>query len=268
MSNSYFEGPLPHRLAHRGATGAKQFDENTLEAFRFALELGATHLETDVRATKDGKAVLFHDPTLTRMTSSTTLPPITARVGDLTWQELEAIALARGGRVITLRQALESFPEAKFNIDIKSRAAIAPVTAILAEMAKPGQILITSFSDRRRKLTTRRLAQLGFIASTSAGAGLLLRSYLTHATVSIVSDSLASRAVSWLLRNVDAMQMPAKRGPLRFDSPGFIKAIRQAGKHLHFWVINDPDQARQLVSRGASGIVTDDLSAISSTFSN
>ena len=262
MSNSFFAGPLPHRVAHRGATDANRLDENTFDAFNLALEQGATHLETDVRATKDGHAVIFHDPTLTRLTTSSTLPVVTARIEDLTWQELEQISLARGGRVMTLRQLFEAFPDAKFNIDIKSRLAIEPTAAVLAEVGRQGQILITSFSDSRRRKTLKLLAERGLFVNTSGGAGLLLRSYLTHATLSLVSSKLAGWAVSRILKDVDALQIPARRGPLKFDSPAYMKAVREAGKHLHFWVINDPEHARVLVSHGATGIVTDDLPAI------
>ena len=268
MSNSFFEAPLPHRVAHRGATNSNLLDENTFDAFKLALEQGATHLETDVRATKDGEVVLFHDRTLTRVTSSPVLPAVTSRIEDLTWRELESISLAQGGRVMTLRQALVSFPNVKFNIDVKSARAIEPVTRVLVQSAAQGRVLITSFSDRRRKRTLRKLAEQGVFVSTSAGAGLLLRSYLTHATLSILSSRLASRAVSRILRNVDALQIPTRRGPLKFDSPGYVRAVREAGKHLHFWVINDPEQARVLIQRGASGLVTDDVPTISAALVN
>lgn len=268
MSKPFFEVALPHRVAHRGATKSNLLDENTFDAFKLALEQGATHLETDVRATKDGEAVLFHDRTLARLTSTGVAPAVTARIEDLTWSELESIGLARGGRVMTLGQALASFPDAKFNIDIKSARAIEPVTRVLVQSAAHGRILITSFSDRRRKRTLRHLAKQGVFVSTSAGAGLLLRSYVTHATLSILGSRLASRAVSRILRDVDALQIPTRRGPLRFDSPSYIRAVREAGKHLHFWVINDPDEARVLIERGASGIVTDDLPKISEALLN
>lgn len=52
----------PILFAHRG--GARGRRENTLPAFRAALELGATGLETDVRITADGVPVLHHDPTI------------------------------------------------------------------------------------------------------------------------------------------------------------------------------------------------------------
>ena len=54
-------GPLtPIGFAHRGASALAP--ENTLEAFRLAVELGATGLESDVHVSKDGVAILVHDP--------------------------------------------------------------------------------------------------------------------------------------------------------------------------------------------------------------
>lgn len=54
----------PQVIAHRGASGAAP--ENTLAAFRLALEQGADVIETDVHASADGVPVLLHDVTLER----------------------------------------------------------------------------------------------------------------------------------------------------------------------------------------------------------
>ncbi len=66
--------------AHRG--GALLPDnvgiENTLRAFRNAVDLGYTHLETDVHASRDGVLYAFHDANLRRMTGRA------ARIGELT----------------------------------------------------------------------------------------------------------------------------------------------------------------------------------------
>ena len=51
-------------FAHRG--GAKEFDENTLAAFKGSYEKGLRGFETDVRMTKDGKLVILHDAKLQR----------------------------------------------------------------------------------------------------------------------------------------------------------------------------------------------------------
>lgn len=69
MAESYFETDSGIALlAHRGlALPGSGVVENTLVAFEAALRAGATHIETDVQATSDGIAVLFHDDNLKRI---------------------------------------------------------------------------------------------------------------------------------------------------------------------------------------------------------
>lgn len=55
---------MPEVIAHRGASQDRP--ENTIAAFDLALEQGADTLEMDLRATRDGHAVVLHDPTLLR----------------------------------------------------------------------------------------------------------------------------------------------------------------------------------------------------------
>ena len=75
----YFSPSGIHVFAHRGLVSEKSA-ENTLAAFQDALDAGATHLETDVQATKDGVAILFHDNTLKRVAG------IDSDVKDLTFE--------------------------------------------------------------------------------------------------------------------------------------------------------------------------------------
>ncbi|MFH1928117.1 MAG: glycerophosphodiester phosphodiesterase family protein [Chloroflexota bacterium] len=70
-------------LAHRGASGYAP--ENTFAAFDKALELGADMIETDVRQTRDGHLVLFHDSSMERTTNGQGL------VADLTLAELKGL---------------------------------------------------------------------------------------------------------------------------------------------------------------------------------
>jgi glycerophosphoryl diester phosphodiesterase len=60
----YLDPPRPRVLAHRGL--ALDAPENTLLAFASAAAVGATYIETDVHVTRDGVAVIAHDPTLRR----------------------------------------------------------------------------------------------------------------------------------------------------------------------------------------------------------
>src|SRR5687767_1945290 len=62
-------GEWPVNLAHRGASALAP--ENTIEAFRLAVEAGAGGLELDVHLTRDGHIVVIHDATGDRTTSGT-----------------------------------------------------------------------------------------------------------------------------------------------------------------------------------------------------
>ena len=75
MRVPYLDHPRPVAFAHRG--GAAHAPENSWAAFEHAVKLGYAYLETDARATSDGKLVAFHDRTLDRVTDGS--GPIGAR---------------------------------------------------------------------------------------------------------------------------------------------------------------------------------------------
>ena len=103
-------------FVHRG--GDEVETENTIEAFKYSSDLGFVFIETDVQATKDGHVVIFHDATLKRMAG------VNKSVKELTLQEINEIDLLHGGKIPLLSEALETFPDLRFNIDIKTEEAL------------------------------------------------------------------------------------------------------------------------------------------------
>lgn len=67
-NESYLEVKLPDVIAHRGYCSIAP--ENTIEAFRRAVDVGADMIELDVQLTKDGYIVVFHDLDLSRIVGS------------------------------------------------------------------------------------------------------------------------------------------------------------------------------------------------------
>ena len=78
----YFAGEHPIRLAHRGSR--ELWPENTWRAFdAVTKDLGYRYIETDIRATRDGVVVVFHDDTLERTTNGVgRVSPLKRRIGD------------------------------------------------------------------------------------------------------------------------------------------------------------------------------------------
>lgn len=102
-------GPLS--VAHRGHSIA--YPENTLEAYRKAIELGVEMIECDVNITRDGTLVMMHDPTLDRTTTGT------GRVGAATWEEIQRLDAGRkfkpeftGARIPSTEETLLLYKEA------------------------------------------------------------------------------------------------------------------------------------------------------------
>lgn len=109
-------------VSHRGYT--KDATENTAQAFDAAIDLGFTHLETDLRTTRDGHIVLCHDPDLARISASS------AKVDDLTRHELEAITLAKGESLLFFDEFLARYSHLNWILDIKPESAVRTITAL------------------------------------------------------------------------------------------------------------------------------------------
>jgi glycerophosphoryl diester phosphodiesterase len=81
--NPWLREHRPLSIAHRGHSIA--YPENTLEAYRKAIELGVEMIECDVNITRDGKLVMMHDPTLDRTTTGG------GDVSGATWEEIQRL---------------------------------------------------------------------------------------------------------------------------------------------------------------------------------
>ena len=86
-------------FSHRG--GRLEFDENTMSAFQASFDAGYRGFEIDVRLTKDGKLVLFHDNSLDRCTNAT------GPLENLTYQELMQVRTNGGNKIPTLDEFLD-----------------------------------------------------------------------------------------------------------------------------------------------------------------
>ncbi len=238
----YFSPGGIHVFAHRGLCLAG-IQENSLDAFEAAISAGATHIETDVQATSDGIAVLFHDDNLERIAG------LKLDISELGLAELRKLNAATS-LIPTLDEALIAFPKARFNLDIKRANAVAPTVAALIEQGAADRVLVSSFSEARRKAALGALANAGFRTATSAGMTKILALYICVR----LGWLGAFKALS---RDIDALQIPFDQKGLALTHPRLLRYATECGVRVHYWVVNDAAKMHELVALGASGIVTD-----------
>lgn len=242
---AYFDTQHPRVLAHRGLSQHRSgVDENSLLAFTEAIAHGATHIESDVHATKDNVAVLFHDSDLNRVAG------IDRKIQSLTFEELSSIKLSNGSSIPSLAQGLQL--DVRLNLDIKSSRAILPTVLEIERFQAHDRVLVSSFSSLRR---TRALRQLSRQVATSASMKEVILALLSH--------KLGGIGFGAITKGIDAFQVPPQRGPIRFASEDFINRVKAHGIEIHFWTVNELQLMRELIQLGADGIVSDRIDLLS-----
>lgn len=243
----YF-APPPIGLAHRGGAAhpANVGIENTIAAFRTAVELGFRYLETDVHATSDGRLVAFHDEHLDRVTDRA------GAIADLPWREVAAARIGGREPIPTLAELLDAFPDARINIDIKAPGAVDPLWETIRAHAAYERVCVGSFSNRRLH-AFRQLA--GARVATAAGQ-------LGTAALRYLPQGLSALAHS----PGQVLQIPTThevRGrTLALVTPGLVAAAHRFGMQVHVWTIDERDEMERLLDLGVDGIVSDRIDVL------
>jgi glycerophosphoryl diester phosphodiesterase len=233
-------------IAHRGASA--DAPENTLEAFRLAVAQGCDAFELDVRLTRDGAAVLMHDPTLDR----TCMQP--GDVAAMTLAEIQSAdagagfiaddgSRPRAGKGIvapTLGSVLRTFPGMPILIELKVPEAQDEVARVLREENALDRCVVASF--RRQALERLRHSSVLLGADRRDVTRLVI-----HSRLGLPSPKprCLLYAVPWQWKH--RIEVPR---------PRFIAQSRRHGCPVHVWTVDDPLIARDLWQRGASGIIT------------
>lgn len=239
--HGYLDAPAPLAFAHRG--GAADGDENTAAAFARAVALGYRYVETDVHATADGVPVVFHDPTLRRVTGEP------GRIADLRWADLASVRVGGAALVPRLDEVLGAWPQVRFNIDVKSDGGVTPTVATVTRVRAGGRVLLASFSDAR-------LARLRALAGPKVATSLGMRGVARLRLASLHGRPLR------LPPSVVAAQVPVAFGRVPVADRRFLAYCHRIGLQVHVWTIDDPAQMRHLLDLGVDGIMTDHVSVL------
>lgn len=233
--------PKPLIIAHRGASA--HAPENTLAAFRLALEHGADGIELDAKLTADGQVVVIHDQTVDRTTGGHGV------VRKMTLAQLKKLDAgssrkdsSQAERIPTLAEVFETVGgRTLINVEITNYTSVTDalpdrIAELVIRYGLQDSIIFSSFHPLNLIRVRRRLPKVpAAILTLPGGAGSLLRGQLgsrfspafMHPYFSDVNDKLVERAHA---RN----------------------------RRVNVWTVNDRDQMLRLFNLKIDGIITDD----------
>jgi len=228
----------PLVLGHRGASA--EAPENTLAAFRRAMELGADGFELDVWRCASGEAVVIHDEDAAR-TGQTRL-----RIGRTALSRLRELdvgrwrgELFRRERIPSLPEVLDAFPSAVVNVEMKSGHV--PDLGLALEVAR---------TIRRHQAEPRVV-----VSSFSAALLAVFRALAPD----VAAGYLLAPGALWQARAAAAVRLlrPAAIHPARqLVTPARMEAWGRAGLRVLVWTVDDPSEVERIAALGVDAVVS------------
>jgi len=225
--------PTPLVYAHRG--DRSRAPDNTLEAYRLAVEAGADGIEMDVRRTVDGVLVMSHDDRYADF------PPIVEMAFSDIRQQIPSIptfieTLAYVPPDVWLNVEIKNFPdEADFD---ETRDTVSLVIETIAEHDTLDRILLSSFDP----VTMQRAAQI---------SPEMLRAQLVRLPTDV--DMGVAAALSQ-----GAHAVNPELAHVATDPVAVVSSIHDAGLEAIVWKAVAPEDIAMLFNAGVDGVIVDD----------
>ena len=222
-------------IGHRGAAGHE--NENTIESFSRAIDLGCDMVELDVRML-GSTLIVFHDNDLERIFG------IDKSISECSFNEVRSLTMHEGGKVPTLEEVLDFIDgRVKVNIELKGPHTAAAVVNMIEKLVKTKtwnyeDFLISAFSYTELSLV-RHLA-------SAVRIGLLFSEETSDLVDNAISLASAKHIGSWSV-NVSSEVV----------SEALVNIAHREGMKVLVYTINDPDEIRFLKSIGVDGIFSD-----------
>ncbi len=216
-------------IGHRG--DPEHAPENTMTAFKKAIQNGADGIELDVHRSRDRMLVVHHDETV--MTPEGEWP-----IAHLTWSQLKVIDVGDGERMPALTEVLRWAKRRRIwmNLELKGGPSLYPdmersVYLLLKTHGLLGQVLISSFHFE----TLHALKQVDPIVPI----GLLC--YTNECNPIETALRIGAQALHPFFTSV---------------SPQLVKNCHAVGLKVHTWTVDDLHAAKSLIEMGVDGVIT------------
>jgi glycerophosphoryl diester phosphodiesterase len=232
----------PTIFAHRGSSAYAP--ENTLAAFKLAIEQHADAIELDAKLSADGQIVVMHDKSVDRTTDGTGL------IKSLSLNELKKLDAGakfnqafKGEAIPTLTEVFEQVGQRIFiNVELTNYSSPLDdlperVSNLVRKFHLESSILLSSFNPIALIRARKILPKVAMGLLTTAGMG----KFACYSRLVRFSPLLALHPTA-----VDT-------------SEKLIAAIHSRDSHVNVYTVNQPDDMRWLFLAGVDGIFTDDL---------
>ncbi|GAB2934498.1 glycerophosphodiester phosphodiesterase [Rhodococcus aerolatus] len=236
MSTVRYAQPGPLAVAHRGGAGLAP--ESSPAAFARSHALGVRWVESDVRASADGVAVLHHDRTLRRLFGRR------AAVSDLTWDELRGLRTPTGERLVRPVELLDAYPDTCVTLDVKARSALPGLLADVRATGAAQRVCLAGAADallaEAAAAEPGLVTALGWRSLVGLLAGARLRSpwpgVAAGGAYAHVPDRLCGRGVI---------------------TEGLLRRAAELGVAVLVWTVDEPARMHELLDLGVGGLITD-----------
>ena len=223
-------------IAHRGASGYAP--ENTLAAFRKAVAMGLSFIETDLQLSRDARFVAIHDDTVNRTTNGQ------GSVHDLTLAELRRLDAGSwfgssfvGERIPTLEEILEFAKrhDIVFYLELKPGGSWGGEHALIGALRESGEFA--------------RVVVISFDSALVAAVRRVEPTLMTG----LLSDGQIEKPIE------KALEIGARQLVIRGDlvTPAMIVEAKRNDLQVICWTVNHPAHMRLLASAGVAGIMSD-----------
>jgi glycerophosphoryl diester phosphodiesterase len=227
-------------LGHRGYRAL--YPENTLLAFRAALDAGADGVECDLQKTADGRYVVIHDPTPERTTG------VSGVVARMSFEELRSLDAGRGERDPELGELLGALPPGTcLDLELKEET-LSPrdcgaIAAILDNRFDRDRLMISSFVPRLLTPFRRRGYRVGLLVGERLAA---------FGALPLLPLVLLVRP-GFVNLPVDMFRSLGER-----RARSLVALLRSLGLSVLFWTVNTESEAARIAGL-ADIVVTDEV---------
>lgn len=224
------------RVAHRGASA--QYPENTLLAFRRAIEQGVDALELDIHRTADDELVVIHDSTLERTTNGH------GNIHNHRLQEIRQLDAGQGEKIPLLDEVIQLARAAQIRLFVEVKGATEAEELAIAESTVRA-LEVGNFLDQ--------------VIVTSFSPSALLRAKALQPELSTMLDP-SPQDGTLTPRQICAQALRASANCLSYDfrfiTPAIATECQLTGLALWPWDPDEPEDIRQLIKLGVPGILT------------